>query len=132
MGTRGRTILVAEDDPASRELLAEILRMAGYEVIEASDGEEAIAQAQLVIPDLVLVDIQMPRRDGFEVLAFVRQHFEPSPPVMAITAHAMRGDRERALARGFEEYFTKPIEVAKLRHKIGQLLPPEPPAFGSC
>ncbi|MGH9466880.1 MAG: response regulator [Terriglobales bacterium] len=118
-----KTILIAEDDPASRELLAEILRAAGYAVVEAADGLEAIAVFENLVPDLAILDIQMPKLDGFEVLRCVRQRLPaPLPPVMAVTAHALVGDRERALALGFDEYLTKPLEIAHLRRRITELL----------
>lgn len=129
-----KNILIVEDDPASRELLAEVLREAGYSVVEAGDGAEAIALLDRQRPDLVILDIQMPKVDGFQVLQHLRKNLSlPLPRVVAMTAHALVGNREYALELGFDEYLTKPIEVAVLRRRIGELLenvadqPPERP-----
>ncbi|HVA64296.1 MAG TPA: response regulator [Terriglobales bacterium] len=123
MTAQEKTILVAEDDAASRELLAEILRASGYTVIEAADGAEAVDELEQCRPDLVLVDIQMPKLSGYQVLSHLRTHSsQPAIPVVAITAHAMRGDREQALEAGFDGYFAKPIAVAELRRRVAELL----------
>ena len=116
-----KTILIAEDDPASREFIAEILRGRGYQVVEASTGVAALKLFQRHHPDLVVIDIQMPELDGFAVLRQLR-HLPLTAPVIAVTAHAMAGDRERALAAGFDEYLTKPVEAARLRRRIAELL----------
>jgi len=126
-----KTILIAEDDPASREFIAEILRGRGYQVVEACNGAAALKLFQRHHPDLVVIDIQMPELDGFAVLRQLR-HLPLTAPVIAVTAHAMAGDRERALAAGFDEYLTKPVEAARLRRRIAELLsrghPASPPA----
>ncbi|HUX67504.1 MAG TPA: response regulator [Terriglobales bacterium] len=123
MTAQGKTILVAEDDAASRELLTEILRASGYRVVEAADGAAAVNELEQCRPDLVLVDIQMPKLSGYQVLSHLRTHSShPATPVVAITAHAMRGDREQALEAGFDGYFAKPIEVAELRQRVAELL----------
>ena len=116
-----KTILIAEDDPASLEFIAEILRGRGYQVVEASNGAVALKLFQRFHPDLVVIDIQMPELDGFAVLRQLR-HLPLTAPVIAVTAHAMAGDRERALAAGFDEYLTKPVEAARLRRRIEELL----------
>ena len=118
-----RKILVAEDDPASRELLLEILRAVGYDVVEACDGGEALRKIQETGPDLVLLDIQMPVLDGFAVLRQLRQ--DPrfaALPVVALTADAMRGDREKTLSASFDAYLSKPVDATALRIQIEQLL----------
>ena len=116
-------ILVADDNPASRELIREVLEMSGYDVIEATDGEEAVRRAREGRPDLVLVDIQMPRLDGYGVLRELRadEKFD-GLHVVALTAFAMHGDRERALDAGFDGYITKPVEIAALRQEIRKFL----------
>lgn len=114
-----KKILIAEDDPASRELLLEILGELGYELLEARDGGEALRQIEQASPDLVLLDIQMPVLDGFAVLRRLRQ--DPrfaSLPVIALTAYAMREDREKTLAAGFDAHISKPIDLAALRTQI--------------
>ena len=118
-----RKILVAEDDLASRELIREILEARGYEVVEVGDGQEAVQKIAEKKPDLVLLDIQMPLLDGFGVLRQLRQDSRfASLPVVAVTAYAMRGDREKALAAGFDAYLTKPLNAAALKKQLEQLL----------
>jgi len=116
-------ILVADDNTASRELIREVLEMSGYDVVEAADGHDAVSRARENALDLVLVDIQMPRLDGYGVLRELRADPRLSHlQVVALTAFAMQGDRERALDAGFDGYITKPVEIAALRHEIKKLL----------
>lgn len=111
-----KKILVAEDDQPSRELIREILETCGYQVLEARDGREALQRVEETAPDLVLLDIQMPAMDGSAVLRQLRQDSRfASLPVVAVTAYAMRGDREKALAAGFDAYLTKPLNAAALK-----------------
>ncbi len=118
-----KTILVAEDDPASRELMREILEAGGYRVLEACNGGEALQKMGEMEPDLVLLDIQMPGLDGFAVLRQLRQNPRYATlRVVALTAYAMGGDREKVLAAGFDAYLTKPVDVTALRAQIQQLL----------
>lgn len=117
------TIVVADDNPVSRELIHEILKSPDRLIIEASDGRDALLKIEETNPDLVLLDIQMPALDGFGVLQQLR-----SDPrfrklrVAALTAFAMKGDQERALAAGFDEYITKPVRSATLRAMVEKLL----------
>lgn len=118
-----KKILVAEDHEPSRELVREILEARGYQVVEARDGREALQQIQETAPDLVLLDIQLPVVNGFAVLNQLRQ--DPrfaALRVVAVTAFAMRGDREKALSAGFDAYLTKPIDATTLREQIEKLL----------
>ena len=118
-----KKILVAENDLASRELVREILEPCGYQVLEARDGREALQRVEETEPDLVLLDIQMPVLDGSAVLRQLRQDSRfASLPVVAVTAYAMRGDREKALAAGFDAYLTKPLNAAALKKQLEQLL----------
>jgi two-component system cell cycle response regulator DivK len=118
-----KRILVAEDRPASLELIRTVLESAGYEVIEALDGQEAIEHAFGNPVDLVLLDLEMPKVDGFGVLAELREdpRYEHIP-IVALTASAMQGDRERALVAGFSSYVTKPVELTVLRSEIERLI----------
>jgi two-component system, cell cycle response regulator DivK len=119
----GAKILVADDNDASRELIREVLEMSGYDVVEAADGQEAVNRARESSPDLVLVDIQMPRLDGYGVLRELRADPRFSGlHVVALTAYAMQGDRDRALDAGFDGYITKPVDIAALRQEIRKLL----------
>lgn len=118
-----RTILVAEDDPASRELLREILEDVGYQVVEAANGREALEKIEQVQPHLVILDLQMPVLDGFGVVRQLRQDERfASLPVVALTAYAMRGDREKILGSGFTAYLAKPVDANALRTQVEQLL----------
>jgi CheY-like chemotaxis protein len=116
-------ILVADDNVGGRDLLRAILERDGHDVVEACDGEEALTLMRANDPDLVILDIHMPRRDGFEVLAEIREdpRFDKTP-VLALTASASPGDRERILAAGFTKQFTKPIGPAKLRQVVAEMM----------
>lgn len=115
-------ILLVEDDDANRTILGEFLRMRGFSVDEASSGPEALALAASSPHDLVVLDIQLPGMDGLEVLARLRATGEPVPPVLALTALAMAGDRERILAAGADAYLAKPAPLAVLGKEIDRLL----------
>jgi len=120
-----RKLLIAEDDPASRELLREILETQGYQVIEVEDGQTALRRIEEESPDLVLLDIQMPKLDGLAVVRRLRQNPRlTSLPVIAVTSYAMRRDREKALDAGCDTYLTKPIDVVAMRKAVEQLLSP--------
>ena len=118
-----KRILVADDRATSRELVRNALGGSGYEVVEAADGVEALEQAHLQRPDAIILDLHMPRLDGFGVIEALRREDEfAAVPVMALTASAMVGDRERALAAGFTGYIAKPIRLAALRSEVERLL----------
>ena len=120
-----KTILVAEDRDASRELICGLpsLAAAGYAVIEACDGGEAIERALETQADLVILDLYMPHTDGFGVLQRLRAESRYlGVPIIALTASAMAGDCERAIASGFTAYISKPVGMADLRRAIGGLL----------
>jgi len=116
-------ILVADDNTASRELVREVLEMSGYDVVEAADGLEAVAKARETTPDLLLVDIQMPHLDGYGVLRELRADPRLAAlHVVALTAFAMQGDRERAMDAGFDGYISKPVNLAALREEIRRFI----------
>lgn len=120
-----KKILVAEDNPANRELMGEVLSGRGYEVIEACDGQEALQKIEETNPDLVLLDIQLPILDGFAVLQQIRQMPRfANLRVVAVTANAMKEDREKGAKAGFDAYISKPIDVAALRTQVAELLGP--------
>lgn len=115
----GKRVLVADDNPAGRELVRESLSGLVSSIIEAGDGREALEKIRETRPDLVLLDIQMPEMDGYAVLREIRS--DPGLKglrVVALTAFAMQGDRERALEAGFDDYLTKPITIAKLKTQL--------------
>ena len=118
-----KTILVADDKATGRELVRTVLEKSGYAVVEASDGLEAIRCAREQKPDLIILDLHMPGLDGFGVSQELRREAQfATTPIMALTASAMQGDRERAMAVGFTGYVTKPIRLVVLRGEVERLL----------
>jgi two-component system cell cycle response regulator DivK len=115
MSTR---ILVIEDNAKNLKLVRDVLRHAGYEVLEARTGEEGVEVAASSEPDLVLMDLQLPGIDGMEALRRLRASERRSVPVVAVTAFAMKADRERAFAAGFDGYVEKPISVRALPRQV--------------
>lgn len=112
-------ILVADDRAASRELIRSMLESAGHDVDEAENGAEVLSHILEHTPDLILLDLQMPVMDGFGVVREMRARPELAGiPVIALTASAMLGDRERALQEGFTGYITKPIRLGELRTEM--------------
>jgi two-component system cell cycle response regulator DivK len=108
-------ILVVEDNPRNMRLLRDVLQATGYGTLEASTGREALALATGHGPALALLDIRLPDMDGVEALRLLRMDERTtSIPVVAVTAQAMKGDRERFLAAGFDGYLSKPIDVDDL------------------
>ncbi|MBI4460422.1 MAG: response regulator [Acidobacteria bacterium] len=121
-----KKILIAEDDPASRELLGEILGGMGWDIILACNGAEALEKVSDARPDLVLLDIQMPVLDGFAVLRGIRQDSRFARlPVIALTANAMNEDREKTMRLGFDAHISKPVNLAALRSQIEHYLSKE-------
>ena len=120
--TSGR-ILVVEDNPLNLKLVRDILDATGYDVVEATSGEEALRLAAEAPPDLVLLDLQLPGIDGLETLQRLRDGvLAPDVPVMALTAFAMEEDRARARDAGFDAYVTKPISVKGLLGEVAGLV----------
>lgn len=121
-----RTVLIAEDNPVNRELLRELLEIRGYAVIETCNGQEAMEQLQKGQPDILLLDLNMPVLDGFGTIERIRKHPDfRTLRVLAVTAYAMRGDREKILTAGFDGYLSKPIDPAFLQQELQRLLPKE-------
>lgn len=122
-----KKILIADDQAHSRELLRIVLESEGYDVVEASDGAEAVVKTRQQPPDLILLDLQMPVLNGFEVVRILRSTLQfVRIPVVALTASAMHGDREKALEAGFTGYIAKPVRVAVLRTEVARLLQTAP------
>lgn len=118
-----KRVLVADDNPVSRELIREILENDDCELIEAGNGREALEKIREHQPDIALLDIQMPVLDGNAVIRELRADPQFSRmPVAALTAYAMQGDREKALALGFNTYITKPIDIPSFRAAVLELL----------
>jgi len=116
-------ILLVEDNEMNRDMLSRRLERRGYEVIVAVDGEDGVARAKADGPDLVVMDLSLPGIDGWEATRQLKAADETrSIPVLALTAHAMAGDRERALEAGCDEFDTKPVDLPRLVDKIEGLL----------
>jgi two-component system cell cycle response regulator len=116
-------ILIAEDNAVNRELLRELLEIRGHEVIEACNGEEALRALEDCKPEILLLDLGMPVLDGYGTVRKIREN--PSfatLPVLAVTAYAMQGDKERILSSGFDGYLSKPINPALLFQELERLL----------
>ncbi len=119
---RVRRILVVDDNAVSRELLGHILKGTCEEVIEAADGRDALEKIRTAAPDLVLLDLEIPQLDGYAVLREVRKDTSvASMRIVAVTARAMRGDREGALAAGFDGYISKPVSATIVREYVRRL-----------
>ena len=112
-------ILLVEDNEMNRDMLSRRLTRRGYEVVIAVDGEEGVSQSLAVTPDVILMDMSLPKIDGWEATRQVKANAATAAiPVIALTAHAMQGDREQALEAGCDDYDTKPIELDRLLAKI--------------
>ena len=116
-------ILLVEDNEMNRDMLSRRLLRRGYEVILALDGQSGIALAQSETPDLILMDMSLPVLDGWEATRRLKADTATQAiPVIALTAHAMSSDRDKALEAGCDDYDTKPVDFARLRGKIDSLL----------
>jgi two-component system, cell cycle response regulator DivK len=116
-------ILLVEDNEMNQDMLSRRLQRRGYEVLIAGDGEKGVELARAERPDLVLMDMSLPVLDGWEASRQIKSSPETnSIPIIALTAHAMAGDREKALDAGCDDYDTKPIELPRLLEKIEVLL----------
>jgi CheY-like chemotaxis protein len=117
-------ILLVEDNELNRDMLSRRLRREGFEVDLAVDGAEGLALTLSTRPDLVLLDMSLPVLDGYEVARRLKGDSSTSGiPLIALTAHAMTGDREKSLGAGCDDYDTKPVELPRLLGKIRKLLP---------
>lgn len=116
-------ILLVEDNEMNRDMLSRRLERRGYQVVIAVDGEQGVAMAQLEAPDLILLDMSLPGLDGWEAARRLKAAAETHAiPIIGLTAHAMVGDREKAIEAGCDDYDTKPVEFQRLLEKIDALL----------
>jgi two-component system, cell cycle response regulator DivK len=121
-----KTIVIADDDPASLELVFELLEAEGYNVVEASNGYDALEKIEEFLPDLLVMDIQMPLIGGLDAVKRIRQDERFAKLlVMAVTASAMEGDREEILSSGFDSYISKPVDAATFKQRVRELLEAE-------
>jgi two-component system, cell cycle response regulator DivK len=122
-------ILLVEDNEMNRDMLSRRLQRKGYEVVMAVDGQQAVTMAVTESPALILMDMSLPIFDGWEATRRIKAADETRKiPVIALTAHAMAGDREKSLEAGCDDYDTKPIELSRLLEKMETLLNRTPPA----
>lgn len=118
-----KRILVVEDNPDNRILITDVLTSLNYEVLVAVDGEEGVRKAESEVPDLILMDLSLPQMDGWTATGHIKSNPELQHiPIVALTAHAMVGDRERALEAGCDDYVSKPIDLRELASKLAQYL----------
>ena len=116
-------ILLIEDNEMNRDMLTRRLQKQGYEMVTAVDGEEGVAKAQAEAPALILMDMSLPGIDGWEATRRLKAAPQTQKiPIIALTAHAMSDDREKALAAGCDDFDTKPVELPRLLSKIQALL----------
>ena len=113
------TILLVEDNEMNRDMLTRRLKRKGFEVSVAVDGEEGVATARAANPDLILMDMNLPKIDGWEATRLLKADAETRAiPIIGLTAHAMTGDREKAMDAGCDDYDTKPVDLPRLLGKI--------------
>jgi CheY-like chemotaxis protein len=116
-------VLIVEDNPMNMRLIEMVLKSDNYLLLKARDGEEALAIAAIDHPDLVLMDIRLPRLSGLEVAKRLRKNGKLSQiPIIALTAHAMKGDEEKAIEAGCNGYVSKPIDTRKLPKLVAKVL----------
>ncbi len=117
-------ILIVEDNEMNRDMLSRRLERRGFAIVMAMDGQQGVEMTRSEKPDLILMDMSLPVMDGWAATQAIKADPELSKiPVIALTAHAMAGDREKAMAAGCDDYDTKPIELPRLLEKIGKFLP---------
>jgi len=115
-------ILLVEDNEMNRDMLSRRLRRKGFEVILATDGAEGVSLARSGMPDIILMDMSLPTMDGWTAAKVLKSEARTQRiPIIALTAHAMHGDRDKALDSGCDEYETKPVNLARLLRKIEAL-----------
>lgn len=116
------TIMIVEDSPDNMKLFRTLLSLKGHQVVPLAGGEGLPEALDAHCPDLVLMDIQLPGKDGFALLSEIRASPHATRRVVALTAHAMAGDRERALEAGFDGYITKPIDIRTFPAEVADAL----------
>ena len=120
---RRRKVLIVEDNELNMKLFNDLLVAHGYDTLQSRDGVEALALARRHRPDLILMDIQLPKISGLEVTRRLKQDLELQPiPVIAVTAFAMKGDREKMCSGGCEEYIAKPVSISEFLKTIERFL----------
>jgi len=118
-----KMILIVEDEPKNLTLLRDLLQVSGYSTIEATDGEKGVELAKSKKPDLILMDIQMPKMDGLEATRILKADTTTrNIPILALTSYAMKGDEERILEVGCDGYLAKPFDIQELLKTVAEYL----------
>jgi two-component system cell cycle response regulator DivK len=118
-----KTILIVEDQPMNLKLARDLLQRFGYETLEAINGEQGVALANSMKPDLILMDIMMPKMDGLEATRIIKADIKTKHiPIIALTSYAMKGDRERTIDAGCDAYLAKPIDIQELLNIVRKYL----------
>ena len=118
-----KLILIVEDEPKNITLLRDLLQVSGYSTIEATDGKQGVELAKSKKPDLILMDVQMPKMDGLEATLILKADATTSNiPILALTSYAMKGDKERILEAGCDGYLAKPIDIKELLKIVAEYL----------
>ena len=119
----GRVILIVEDDPRNLKLIRDLLQIRGYTTLEATDGKQGVDMARAKMPDLILMDIQMPVMNGLEATSILKADpVTKSITIVALTAFAMQGDREKCIEAGCNDYITKPLDTRAFVTKVKEYL----------
>jgi two-component system cell cycle response regulator DivK len=119
-----KVILIVEDEPKNLKLVRDLLQVSGYKTIEATDGKQGIELAKTRKPDLILMDIMMPKMDGLEAARILKADATTrNIPIVALTSYVMKGDKERILQAGCDGYIAKPIDIQELLEKVSEYLP---------
>ena len=119
-----KVILIVEDDPKNLTLARDLLMVSGYTTIEATDGEQGVELAKVRKPDLILMDIMMPKMDGLEATRILKADATTrNIPILALSSQAMKGDKDRILEAGCNGYLAKPIDIQELLKEVAQYLP---------
>lgn len=120
----GYTILIVEDDPRNLKLIRDLLQVKGYRTLEATEGKQGIELGKANKPDLIVMDVQMPVMDGLEATKILKADKETKGiPIIALTSYAMKGDEERILGVGCDDYITKPIDTRDFLKRVAKYLP---------
>ena len=118
-----KMILIVEDEPKNMTLIRDLLQVSGYKTTEATDGEQGVELAKASKPDLILMDIQMPKMDGLQATRILKADTTTSNiPVLALTSYAMKGDKERVLEAGCDGYIAKPFNIQELLKEVAKYL----------
>ena len=122
-----KTVLIVEDEPKNLKLVRDLLQRFGYAAIEATDGEQGISLARERQPDLILMDVMMPKMDGLEATRILKADAVTKDiPIIALTSYAMKGDKEKALEAGCNRYIAKPVDIKELLRLIENFCPNNP------